>query len=62
MSVVQSREVSTSQRFQMYYLYGKINRENRICPLYGGCPLFGGSAIRGFTLIDDETKSPEEFE
>ena len=35
----------------MYYLYGKINRGHRICPLYGGCPLFGGSAIRGFTVI-----------
>ena len=34
----------------MYYLYGKINRGVRICPLYGGCPLFGGSAIRGFTV------------
>lgn len=35
----------------MYYLYGKINRGHRICPLYGGCPLFGGSAIRGFTVF-----------
>ena len=34
----------------MYYLYGKINRGHRICPLYGDCPLFGGSAIRGFTV------------
>ena len=50
MSVVWSREVSASRRFQMYYLYGKINRGHRICPLYGGCPLFGGSTIRGFTV------------
>ena len=51
MSVVRSREVSASRRFQMYYLYGKINRGHRICPLYGGCPLFGGSAFRGFTVL-----------
>ena len=51
MSVVRSREVSGSRRFQMYYLYGKINRGHRICPLYRGCPLFRVSANRGFTEI-----------
>ena len=34
----------------MYYLYGKLNRGHRICPLYGGCPLLGESVIRGFTV------------
>ena len=38
--VVQSREVSASQRFEMYHLYGKINRGHGIRQLFGGCPLF----------------------
>ena len=45
--------MSASRRFQMYYLYGKINWGHRICPLYRGCPLFGVSANRGFTVVID---------
>ena len=60
MSVVWSREVSASRRFQMYYLYGKINQGHGICPLYGGSPLFRGSAIRGFTVQLNSFRSQYE--
>ena len=42
-SVVQSWEVSASQRFEVS------------CPLYRGCPLFRGSVIRGFTVMHFES-------
>ena len=51
MLAVWSREVSASQRFQMYYFYGKSNWGHGICPLYRGCPPFGESVIRGFTVL-----------
>ena len=42
-----SREVSASQKFQMYYFYKKSNRGHGFCPLYRGCPPFRESVIRG---------------
>ena len=43
--------LSATRRFQMHYIYGKINRGHGICPLYRGCPLLGESVIRGFTVV-----------
>ena len=51
LSVVRSREVSASQRFQMYYFYRKSNWGYGFCSLYRGCPPFGESVIRGFTVV-----------
>ena len=50
LSVVQSREVSASQRFQMYNFYRKSNWGHGICLLYRGCLPFGESVIRGITV------------
>ena len=51
LSVVWSREVSTSRWFQMYCFNRKSNWGHGICPLYRGCPPFGESVTRGFSVL-----------
>ena len=51
LTVVQSREVSASWRFQIYSFYRKSNRGMDFVRPYRGCPPSGDSVIRGFTVV-----------